>query len=244
MMHGFGVTGDFEEAYMQLALVAKANGFLYAYGERHGGPQDRPTILERHGRLLRQRRTFRSTTSRTSMRFAEDVSQKYSVDPKRFYPRRAFERWIHGPSGTPAITPNKSPRWSASPEPSGKTPSLCKPSEPVTVAEVHGDDDTVILYDGGANYDITGDAHAYPSAPQTVATWAAKDTCAQGLEDGGALSLDTALDAGNTQIERYGSCAAQTNVELWTIHGGSHIPPLDATWGQSVWAFLSAHPKR
>jgi len=32
-------------------------------------------------------------------------------------------------------------------------------------------------------------------------------------------------------------------VELWTIHGGSHIPNFQPTWSETIWTWLSAHPK-
>jgi polyhydroxybutyrate depolymerase len=240
-MHGYGADGMFEEAYMQLGDAAQAHGFLYAYGD---GTIDPKTGL----------RFWNATDACCDgdnipvddvayiNAIRADVAQQYNVDPKRFFlvghsngGFMAHRYACDHAEQVAAIVSLAGAVW--------EDASRCKPSEPVAVAEVHGDDDMTILYDGGSIADSTGDAHAYPSAHQTVATWAAKNTCAQGLTDGGALSLDTALDAGNTIVERYGACTSPSGVELWTIHGGPHIPPLDATWGESVWAFLSAHPK-
>ncbi len=242
MMHGYGVDGDFEEAYMQLTVTANKDGFLYAYGN---GTIDPKTGL----------RFWNATDACCDgdgipvddvayiNAIYEDVASKYNVDAKRFFLVGHSNGGVRGAPRTPrdhaeqvaAIVSLAGATW--------EDASLCKPSQAVAVAEVHGDADMTILYDGGVNLDSDGSAHPYPSAPQTVATWAGKDTCAGGLADGGALSLDTALPPGNTQIERYSACASATDVELWTIHGGPHIPPLDTTWGDAVWAFLSAHPK-
>ena len=42
-----------------------------------------------------------------------------------------------------------------------------------------------------------------------------------------------------TTVSRYSGC----NVELWTIHGGGHVPNFQPSWGETFYGFLAAHPK-
>ncbi len=118
--------------------------------------------------------------------------------------------------------------------------SKCNPSEPVAVLEVHGDQDTTVLYGGGSSLYPGGGP--YPSAKQTVATWAQKNGCASNLTaTGDKLDLDTKLAGAETTIQRH--ACTKGAAELWTIAGGAHIPSIDTTFGEKAYDFLSAHPK-
>ncbi len=55
------------------------------------------------------------------------------------------------------------------------------------------------------------------------------------------LDLDSGLPGAETKVERYDGC--QAAVELWTIQGGSHVPALQPIWGETIYGFLSSHPK-
>jgi polyhydroxybutyrate depolymerase len=114
----------------------------------------------------------------------------------------------------------------------------CRPSEPVNVLDIHGDADTDVLYGGG---DI-GDP--YPGELETMAHWQVYDRCAPGLvPDPTTLNLDILLPGNETTIQRFDGCARGTDVELWTIHGGAHIPTLSADFAPRVWQWLNDHPK-
>jgi polyhydroxybutyrate depolymerase len=118
-----------------------------------------------------------------------------------------------------------------------KDPSKCTPSAPVSVLQVQGDADQLVYYVGG-----TTTAAAYPSAPDTVATWATKNGCGGALTDSGTtLDLDALLPGTETKVERH--ACTHGAAELWTIHDGAHFPTFQATWGETFYAFLSAHPK-
>ncbi|MBX3205779.1 MAG: alpha/beta fold hydrolase [Labilithrix sp.] len=118
-------------------------------------------------------------------------------------------------------------------------PTKCKASEPVAVLQVHGDADETVLYAGGSL--VTG-APPYPSAKTTVATWASKNGCNDALTaTGDTLDLDTGVAGSETVVERH-ACTTGA-AELWTIAGGKHIPSFGATWAESFYAFLEAHPK-
>ncbi|HEY2513082.1 MAG TPA: alpha/beta fold hydrolase [Polyangiaceae bacterium] len=241
MMHGYGATGAFEEEYMGLKVTAAAHGFLYAYAD---------------GTTDKEHKEFWNATD-ACCNFGHvavddvayidavlaDIESKHAVDPKRIFlvghSNGAFMAHRYACDRADKIAGIVSlagAQW--------EDLSKCQASGPVAVAQVHGDADQEIFYDGGATTDFAGNMTAYPSAHQTVADWATLNGCSSDpLADGGTLHLDQNAAGNETQVERYSACGGGTGVELWTIHGGMHIPTLGTSWGESIWAFLAAHPK-
>jgi polyhydroxybutyrate depolymerase len=128
----------------------------------------------------------------------------------------------------------------------------CTPSEPVSVLHLHGTDDQVVAYDGGAFVAIFAEdqinrsrpSRAYPGAVDTVARWASRNGCDAAPGDGTALDLDTGLDGAETTATAHGGCAEGVDVQLDTIAGGGHIPSLDQeTFGTEVLDWLLAHAR-
>ena len=121
--------------------------------------------------------------------------------------------------------------------------TLCKPQSPVAVLQVHGDMDTSVPYAGGTDPD-TG--WSLPSALQTTSFWAGIDGCDLTPDTSAPeLDLDQGLPGNDTRVARFPGCKTGTGVELWTIRGGSHVPNfLRPDWANSLWGFLSAHPKK
>jgi polyhydroxybutyrate depolymerase len=118
--------------------------------------------------------------------------------------------------------------------------SICKPSGPVSVLEVHGSADSVIAYDGSA---ING--HAYPGAETSVMDWVTLDGCDTTPDTSAApLDLEAALTGAETTVTKYEKgCKPGGGAELWTIAGGDHIPNFTADFVPDAVDFLYAHPK-
>nr|AYM54415.1 lipoprotein [Phaselicystis flava] len=123
-----------------------------------------------------------------------------------------------------------------------KNPKKCAASAPIAVLQVHGDDDGTIAYDGGPPIGVATLPPA-PGAEETVATWAAKNRCAEGPVAGEAIDLVTNLDGAETSKAAYEGCEANGATALWTIHGGPHVPKFNDSWAGVVLDFLMAHPK-
>jgi len=116
-----------------------------------------------------------------------------------------------------------------------KDPARCPAASPVNVLQVHGDADDTILYGG---------TPAYPSAHETVTTWAQKNGCTGSLQQTGArLDLDTQLTGAETQEQTFTGCPSNGAVSLWTIAGGGHVPSLGTEWPEAVWVYISSHAK-
>ncbi len=121
-------------------------------------------------------------------------------------------------------------------------PAKCTPSRPVSVLQVHGTLDAVVFYVGGQT--VLG-SEGYPSAEDTVGTWAAKNGCTgTGLE---RLTgdLDLALDVlfDETKREAFAGCPGDGAAELWSVVGGSHFPLLSSDFAGLAWQWLEAHPR-
>jgi polyhydroxybutyrate depolymerase len=95
----------------------------------------------------------------------------------------------------------------------------CNPSGPVNVLEIHGDADPDVLYDGS-----TAAGDVYPGAVETVNDWAAKNGCL-------------------TPFAKFPACPPGGDVELWTIHGGGHVPNWDPSFPSVVWQYFDSHAK-
>jgi polyhydroxybutyrate depolymerase len=124
-----------------------------------------------------------------------------------------------------------------------KDPSRCIALEPVAVLHTHGDMDGQVPFEGGAPFDVATIPPA-PSAAETVAIWAGKGGCdADPSTTSEPLDLVDDLAGAETDRTVYAGCTANGAAELWTVHGGEHTPPFNASWSKLVFDFLMAHPK-
>ncbi|QAY63767.1 alpha/beta fold hydrolase [Xylanimonas allomyrinae] len=117
--------------------------------------------------------------------------------------------------------------------------SSCTPARPVSVLQVQGDADETIRYRGGSN----GPGRRYPGAEQTVADWAGLDGCAAAPQEGPALDLEDTVSGAETTPLTWSPCEAGTEVALWTIAGGRHVPAWSPTFGPALADWLLAHAR-
>jgi polyhydroxybutyrate depolymerase len=115
--------------------------------------------------------------------------------------------------------------------------SNCDPANPVSVLHIHGTADEVIPYDGG-----TVNA-PFPGAIATVSQWAGKDGCADTRTAHDAIDIDSSVGGNETTPETADGCPTGVDVELWTIAGGSHVPGVYATFGDTLRTWLLAHTR-
>lgn len=113
----------------------------------------------------------------------------------------------------------------------------CDPARPVSVLHLHGSEDTVIRYEGGFYDDL------YPGAVDSVAQWAAQDSCAGPFAPGPPRDLVDALPGDETSSLVAQGCPAGIAVELWTIVGAYHHPNFRAGFGEVLFDWLDMHPR-
>ena len=59
----------------------------------------------------------------------------------------------------------------------------------------------------------------------------------------GVTDLVSVLDGDETTKQAFTGCPVDGNVELWTMAGGSHVPPLTENFAVDIIDWLYAHPK-
>ena len=239
MLHGYSASGTTEELYFQFVPEADAETFLYAYpdgtldstGKRFWNADDACCNFDKNP----------VDDVAYVNAIIDDVSSKYNVDAKRIF----VVGHSNGAFMSHRLACDASNRIAAIASLAGAVwddASKCDPTSKISVLDIHGDADTTIGYDGGTT--AAGEAR-YPSEAQTMSTWATKNGCSGALTSNSqTLDLDGTLAGAETSEQVYGGCPSGIDVELWTIHGGSHIPNLNhPTWAASVYGFFKTHPK-
>src|SRR5207302_8453613 len=132
----------------------------------------------------------------------EDVAKKYNLDRQRIFVFR------HSNGGFMAhrLACDLSPKIAAIGALAGDAwndPTKCKPTQPVSVLQIHGTADQTILYNGGSIAGVP-----YPSATASVATWAGKNGCSNMLADTMMpIDIESALAGAETAVLRH-ACTA------------------------------------
>lgn len=236
LLHGYGASGLLQESYFRLTREADARGFLYAIpdGTRDGGGMRfwnaTPACCD-FGRAGVDDVAYLTA-------IIDDVSARYSVDPRRVY----LAGHSNGGFMAHRMACARADRVAAIVSLAGAAPAMsdCSPSTRVSVLQVHGTEDSTIRYGGGS----TPGGGVYPGAVETVAGWAARGQCDATLMMGAqVLDLDTGLAGNETRVARHHGCAAGGAADLWTIQGGAHLPAMGNGWAPAVFEWLLAHPK-
>lgn len=237
LLHGYGASGAVQSAYLGFAALYETRGFLLATPDG--------TLNARSERFWNATNACCDFASQGIDDVAyitaiiDDMSARYRVDPRRVFlvghsnggfmsHRYACDR----ANRVAAIVSLAGAQWSDA--------ARCTPSEPVSVLQVHGVTDNTILFGGGM---LAGTAAtAYPSARNTVATWATLNRCGAFADTGMTFDYVTTAPGAETHVGRHGSCAGGA-AELWTMDGTGHIPAFAPAWGEAVVDWLFAHPK-
>lgn len=171
-----------------------------------------------------------------------EIAAKYPTDPKRVYVvghsngAAMAMRLACDESGTfAAVFELAGPFWSQ-PE------SQCHPTHPVAIRVLHGTADTEVPYDGGAIGDVD---NLYSPGAQAVASfWAEKNGCNPAPDTSAPnMDLEMGIAGAETTVTRWGGCAPDGDVELWSMQGAGHIPYLTPDFHEIVWNFFAAHSR-
>lgn len=237
LLHGYGGSGAAQENYMHFAPIAEEYGVLYAHpdgtvnpgGARFWNATDACCDFLHSG--------VDDVGYLSSL--IDAIGMQLTVDDRRVYVaghsnggfmsyRMACER----PEMVAAIASLAGATW--------KDPADCAPSSAVHVLQIHGTNDSVILYNGGALNGVP-----YPGAIESVEQWAGYAGCSLlPVTNLPPLDLDASIPGAESTIRRYADlCDPEGSGELWTIAGGSHSPNLSSTFARLVVEYLLAHPK-
>ncbi len=235
LLHGYGVTGAIQEAYLKLSPVTDAHGMLLAVLDGTTNALGKQ-FWNATDACCGPRSKVDDAAYVTAV--IADVKARHAVDPKQVY----LMGHSNGGFMSYRMACDHADEIAAIASIAGATfadPARCTPTEPVAVLEVHGTADKTIAYDGGTIGGV-----AYPGARTTVKTWARYDGCAP-VADRRAPRTRTIVEnlppATVTTYDR--GCDPNGGAELWTQPDGPHIPPFTQTFSEQAVSFLLAHPK-
>jgi polyhydroxybutyrate depolymerase len=242
LLHGYTLTGALEEAYMQIQPVAESRGFLYAHPDGTKDPlgfefwNATNACCDLFGINVDDSAYLSSVIS--------EIQAQYNVDAKRIFlvghSNGAFMSYrmaCDHADQIAAIASLAGAMW--------EDTTQCMPSQPVSVVEIHGTADAVILYDGGSNIQGNLTTVPYPSAPTTVGDWVTFDGCSNTPDTSSPnIDLDATFAGDQTSVTIFGTgCQPGGHAELWTMNGSGHVPELSPTFTPDVIDYLFAHPK-
>ncbi len=243
LLHGYGASGAEIDRYFALADTAQRQGFVYATpegtissnGSRFWNGTDACCDFDHRG--------VDDVAYLSSV--IADIQGALAIDPKRI----AVVGHSNGGFMSYRMACERSDLVAAIVSLAGETfadTADCKPSEPVSVAQVQGTADEVVRFDGGGPF--SADTGPHPGAMTTATTWATYDGCGP---DASLLSTKIDVDAGlsdgadpaETTVQEWSGCDGGATVQLWTIPSGRHSPALTPAFGDAVIQFLVDHPK-
>ena len=240
LLHGYTDSGQRTADYFHLAPAAEARGYVYAYpdgtidssGSRFWNATDACCNFDK---------SSVDDVAYLAGVIAE-IQAKLAIDPKRI----ALVGHSNGAFMSYRFACDQAGLVAAIVSLAGATfadPAECAPSEPVSVAQIHGTADDVIHYEGGR---VTN--RPYPGAEKTAELWATYDGCGEtpsplsAKVDVDAILTDGA-DPAETSVAEWSGCKSGAAVQLWTIPSGGHSPVISASFADSVMDFLVDHPK-
>lgn len=100
-------------------------------------------------------------------------------------------------------------------------PKDCQSTRPVSVLQIHADDDQTIHFAGDKGY--TGLA-AYPSVDVTVGGWVKHNDCAGPVTSPDPLNLTLSIPGPDATRTAWSHCRGGATVEFW------HVRPYSSTW--------------
>ena len=235
LLHGYGSTGAQQESYMKFESVAEKNKFILVYPD---GTID--SVGRRFWNATDACCSFFSPEDDDAylLSILKDMESNYSIDPKRIY----FAGHSNGGFMSYRMACRHPDRIAAIASLAGASffkPTDCGATNSVSVLQVHGTKDETIFYDGGQ---ILG--NSYPSAFASASQWATVNQCTQNaVTRSTKLDLEGNIAGDETSIKAWTNCQNSSEVELWTMENGTHIPTLSSTFANKIWEFFAAHPK-
>ena len=236
LLHGYSATGAIQDSYMGLASEAAAHGILYTHPDG---------TVDSSGNLYWNATDACCAGSATGTPpddvayitgLVDEIATHHAIDRKRVF----LLGHSNGGFMSHRLACDSADTFAAIVSLAGATwndASKCKPSQPVSVLDIHGDSDTTVSYGGGTFGPVP-----YPGETKTIATWVGLDGCdASGGTDGPANGIVSGMTT-STRSWTAG-CKAGSEVALWTIVGGPHIPSLTADFAKLTIAWLLAHPR-
>jgi polyhydroxybutyrate depolymerase len=237
LLHGHGISGLIQQAYLKLDLVDGRGVFLLA-------PDGSLSDVDGHSYWNAESGCCNhGDDSVDDVAYLggliDDVMAAWPIDPARVYvwghSNGAFMSYRMACERADVVV-GIAPLAGAATSLGGVDD--CDPSQPVNVLHIHGTTDSTVPYDG-ANFG----KGEFPGAIESVDQWQAHDGCDATRTDGDAIDLEMDVDGAETTVEDADGCPDGGAVSLWSMVGAGHIPDVVPGYGDLVLDWLLAHPR-
>lgn len=234
LIHGYTGTGKGQDSLLEVSPLVDDFGFIFVAPdgtkenseERHQFWSASAACCNFYGSDVDDSAYLRSVI--------EAVRKEYAVDPRRIF------LFGHSNGGfmSHRMAQDHPDLIAAIASLNGVTAQEIKgprPEHPVSVLQIHGTGDRVILYDGG---EIRGTPSPGPS--DSVKKWTqynSGEVKPNLLRE--RIDIEAKLLGAETWITQYAGGA----IELWTIEDGSHVPAFQDDFARRVIEWLYARPK-
>ena len=246
LLHGYSANGAEEDIYLGFREGAESKTMLYAHPD---GMVD--AVGNEFWNATDACCNFYGSTVDDSSyleSLVQEIGTRYAVDPKRVYffghSNGGFMAYRmacdHGDT-VAAIVSLAGEMW--------EDTTRCPAADPVAVLHVQGTGDQTVSYTGGAGFPVGPDggmlSAPFPGAVTSVGDWATIDGCTSPPDTSQPpLDLDSSIPGAETQVTQYlAGCRPGTQVNLWSIQGGQHVPGFNESFLPMALDFLLAHPK-
>jgi polyhydroxybutyrate depolymerase len=249
-LHGGHGTPQFMERETKFSELADREGFIVAYPAAYGNNWN-------DGRVILSSDAYKEKVDDVAAIAAiiDDISQKYTVDPKRIY----VAGISNGAIMTHYLGARLSDRLAAIASVAGNLSDQVarqfNPKAPLSVLLIHGTADPIVPYDGGKVFG--GKSGSTVGTSETVQLWSRSDR----------VETTPAASGSLPDVDRKDRCTAtwqswdgpgNTEVRLIVLKGGGHTWPdgkqylprflvgnvcRDFSGTQVIWDFFKAHPK-
>jgi polyhydroxybutyrate depolymerase len=236
VLHGFGVGGLAQAIYFNVLplvdekqiFLAAPDGTMDSKGRRFWNAVDSCCDFEHTG--------VDDVKYLTDL--VNEIATRYPVDRKRIY----VMGHSNGGAMSLRLACDKTGTFAAALELAGpfwsNPPVQCQPATTIPLRVLHGTADTAVPYAGGFN--DGGSAEG----PLAIANFfAQKNGCTTLALTSDTLDVDTSVAGAETKVWRSTGCAPSADVELWSMEGSEHIPPLAPSFRSIAWNFFSAHTR-
>lgn len=240
LLHGYGATAAFENAYLQLDRVTRARGvyLLLANGGRNaeGTPfwnaTDACCDFDASG----------SDDVAAIEALLDEVIEALPIDPTRIY----LLGHSNGGFMSYRMACERGARFAGAAILAGADfldPAACVPATPVSILHMHGDMDETIDIGGGSVERLGVPLPPFPSARASVERWAGYAGCDATPVAGPSLDLVTEREGHprveETEVLDFENCDPGLDVALWTLRDEGHVPPFrpDALGRVLDWLF-------
>jgi polyhydroxybutyrate depolymerase len=235
LLHAFGTNGAAQDTYLGLGAQQDTDGFLMLVPEGTPNPEGEQFWNATEACCD----TFNQNIDDVGYisDIIDETTRTFRVDPTRIY----LVGHSNGHFMSYVMACALGDRIAAVAGLAGATvldEATCASDAAVSVLHVHARDDATIPYDGDPD-PVAG----HPGAEETTRRWATRAGCAEPPTAGAPLDLVASIEGAETEVTTWTGCRDGTEVALWSLTSGGHVPTFGPRFAENVLPWLLAQAR-